>query len=149
MDDGEPDDALIEPIISYKHAEIDKLTLELFMNKAHYQKYVSKTNPKKHAETQDFLYNINKYQRSILEITQQLLEEPGTQITTEINDIFEVYSKTLINHIKQRELENRNQYNTADEDTLFADMENAHENVMVENPKMHSFWSKERVNKHR
>lgn len=95
---------------------IDKLTLELFMNKSAYQKYVSKTNPKKYAEIQDYHENLQTYGSQILEITTDLLENPEMQITNDVNGAFEAYTKSVIRHLKQKYIEKQNRFNANDDD---------------------------------
>lgn len=101
---------------------IDKLTLELFMNKSTYQKYVSKTNPKKYAETQEYHNNIQTHRSQILELTRDLVENPEMQITSEVNDAFEAYAKAVIRHINQRYIEKQNRFNADDEDDTDEDI---------------------------
>ena len=119
---------------------INKLTLELFMNKTMYQKYISKTDPKKHTELQIYLENVNLYKQQIIDLTIELLEDPTKQINNAIDDAFKHFANTMINHLKQKELENHNEYNQKDTD-----------NIMFGNvtdfsqPKMQSFWGKNKV----
>lgn len=135
-----------EPTItpSYKSAEINKLTLELFMNKGQYQKYLGKTDPKKYEEHKQYLSNVNKYKSSILQITEELLEDSKKQITTEVNEIFEIYTKTLIDHLQQKEYEYADDDNNSNnnEDVLFGHME---ESMHNHTGPMQSFWGKDRV----
>jgi len=128
---------------SYKSAEINKLTLELFMNKSQYQKYLGKTDPKKYEEHKQYLSNVNKYKSSILQMTEELLEDSKKQITTEVNEIFEIYTKTLIDHLQQKEYEYADDdNNNNDEDMLFGHIEeSSHTGPMP----MQSFWGKDRV----
>lgn len=119
---------------------INKLTLELFMNKTMYQKYISKTDPKKHTELLTYLENVNLYKQQIIDLTIELLEEPTKQINNAVDDAFKHFVNTMINHLQQKELENHNEYNQKDTD-----------NIMFGNvtdfsqPKMQSFWGKNKV----
>jgi hypothetical protein len=124
------------------HESIDKITLELLMNKNHYNRYMSETNPQKYRAEQEHLQDIKKYRDSILEITTELLINPKKQISNTISEEFDSYVRTLIGYFKMKELENAtNQYgddNAAkDEDVLFGEMSAAEPT--------HSFWGKERV----
>jgi hypothetical protein len=103
---------------------IDKMTLELLMNKTQYNKYISKNDPKKHAEINEYLNNIKKYGRSISELTIELLNEPNKPITNEVNEVFEHYVKTLIRYFKMKEIESTNDYNDDQDDILFGNMDN-------------------------
>lgn len=131
------------PESSYKTDELNKITLELFMNKTNYVKYLSKNDPKKFEEHNKLLSNINKYRRNIIQMTDELLQNPNKQITTEVNDVFEIYVKTLIHHFQQKEYENtpdNNEFEKEDDaDVLFGKMDEE------QAPSMQSFWGKERI----
>ena len=100
---------------------IDKLTLELFINKSQYQRYLSKADPEKYKIRQEHLDNIQRYKSEIKEMTSDLLE--NAQITTEINDAFETYVKCVISHLQMREYD--------DDDTLFSNMRSSPVNLQV------------------
>jgi len=106
---------------------VDKLTLELLINKSQYQRYLSKADPEKYKIRQDHLDNIQKYKSEIKEMTSDLLD--NVQITTEINDAFESYIQILISHLQMKEHE--------DDDTLFANIPPTHTDSLK-----NSFWGK-------
>jgi hypothetical protein len=153
------DEKSVEEAESWKNIvlpDIDKVTLECFMNKTRYNKYVAKTDPKKSAETTEYLVNIKKYCSKIKDITGDLLDDPTLPITNEVNDAFDSYMKTLIHHFQTKELENRGsyknyQYDNNEEDTLFGQMDgdDGNHSEMQPSPKMNSFWSSEYVVKRR
>jgi hypothetical protein len=128
--------------VSAFQKDIDKLTLEMFMNKQTYRRFISKTDPAKHAERESYLSDLSKYGNSILELTEHLIENPDDSITTELNEIFEKYSQILIRHFKLKEVESANLYNQneEDEDVLFGKIEE--NNMRV--PKR-SFWGKHHI----
>jgi hypothetical protein len=84
---------------------VDKLTLELFMNKNKYQKYISMTDPIKHDKIKYRLSLLDKYKYKILRLTEELLSSPNRMITNEVNDIFEAYTNILVRHFQQKELQ--------------------------------------------
>jgi hypothetical protein len=133
----------VEPI---KNQNLDQLTLELFMNKKNYKKYIEKADPKKHSEIQSHHLDLVKYRGSIVAMTDDLLENPNLQITTEINDIFDAYTKTIIRHLKNKELERQTNYGNQeheqelDDDVMFGQM-----NEEAGQEPMDSFWGGERV----
>jgi hypothetical protein len=133
--------------VESSNSGIDQLTLELFMNKNMYKKYISKTDPKKHAELQAHLSNIQYYKQQIVDITIELLEDPTIQITNEVDDIFKIYVKTMINHLQQRERENQNEYNNENDkdNIMFGNVVDFSQAQSLEQPKMHSFWGKNKV----
>uniref|UniRef100_A0A6C0JGM8 Uncharacterized protein n=1 Tax=viral metagenome TaxID=1070528 RepID=A0A6C0JGM8_9ZZZZ len=125
---------------------VDKVTLELLMNKNHYNRYLSQSDPRKHQEHLAHLAKINKYSNMILKTTSEFIENPDKQVTTEINEAFDFYVRTLIKHFELNttegfyNVENSNN----DEDVLFGNMNEESENVI---PIGQSFWGKHKVKK--
>ena len=68
-----------------KNKFVDKLTLELLMNKNHYQRYISQSNPKRYTEIQEYHKNIELYREQIDSLTNSMLNDPQKQITTDVN----------------------------------------------------------------
>lgn len=125
--------------------DIDKLTLELFMNKGMYNKYIQKTDPKAHEEKQIYITKLLKYRRNILELTETLLNDPDTLITTDVNSVFNDYTKELIKYFDMKSMEGMrtknygsNEEQGEDDDILFSNMD------FMPVPTT-SFWSKERI----
>ena len=100
---------------------VDRITLELLMNKSQYHKLVSKNNPDEFNKIQSQYDEIDHYKDSILEITEELLTNKYKNINTEVNDLFDGYVKAVINHLKMKEIESKNEYNKRDDevDTIF------------------------------
>jgi len=84
---------------------IDKLTLELLMNKTNYNKYMEKTNPEKHKEQREFHQKIKKFGPRIQHLTRKFLENPDFQINLEMNDMLEGYARTFIKYLEMKDLE--------------------------------------------
>ena len=128
---------------------VDKMTLELLMNKNHYHRYTAQTNPKRFAEIEAYRENLRAYREPILEMTKDLLSNPQKQINTDVNETFEHYTKSLIRYFKIKELENRS-YFGRDDDVLFDKIDekpfiqNATQEAFYKDP-MRTFWSKEQV----
>ena len=93
---------------------VDQVTLELLMNKSQYHKLVSKTNPDEFYKIQSKYDEINDYKDDILELTKELLTNRYKNVSTEVNDSFDGYVKTVINHYKMKEIESKNEYNKHD-----------------------------------
>lgn len=130
---------------SYHHGEIDKLTLELLMNKNHYHKYMSTANPEKFEKNEAYLADLKKYRQKILGITHELLDRPDTQISTNINTIFEAYTKAIIDHVKHTTYDHSRRGDSDTdplEDTLFGTIDTPD---VDSPPPSSSFWGKERV----
>ena len=139
-------------VVTSNNEMIDKLTLELLMNKSHYKRYIANADPTKHAEMVKHNALITKYKYKIMNITNDMLSDPSKQITTNVNEEFNGYVKTLIQYFQMKELENKSNEHSDDEDVLFGNMAeddgNAAEsetNDMVVEPVMKSFWGGSRV----
>ena len=102
-------------------SSIDKLTLELLINKSQYKKYVQKTDPHKHSETQIYLGKIIKYQNKIEQLFLSLLENPEMQITADINNDFSNFVKTCIQYFELKSSDTDNSYNQEDDDDIMFD----------------------------
>ena len=102
-------------------SSIDKLTLELLINKSQYKKYIQKTDPHKHSETQIYLGKIIKYQNKIEHLFLSLLENPEMQITTDINNDFSNFVKTCIQYFELKSSDTDNSYNQEDDDDIMFD----------------------------
>lgn len=126
---------------------VNDITLNFLMNKSQHKKYISKTNPEEHRREQNHISSVRKYKNKIIELTRELIHDPDKQVTTDVNEIFVGYTKTLIRYFKMKEIENKDFQNDADEDELFGNMnesenesdENEKRNES-ENPDMVSFW---------
>ena len=84
---------------------IDKLTLELLMNKNTYNRYIEKTDPIKHKEEQEFRRKLKKYKSRIIQMTMKFLDDPDFQVNNELNDMFSEYSKTFVKYFEMNDLE--------------------------------------------
>jgi hypothetical protein len=90
-----------------KTMDLDKLTLELLMNKTNYKKYIEKTDPKKFDERQQFLARVRKYRGRILSLTEDYLENPDIQVTLDMNQAFDDYMKSAIRYLEDMDIQSR------------------------------------------
>jgi hypothetical protein len=138
--------------------DINKLTLELLINKNHYNKYLSKNDPTKYKEQQDYFDKIYKYRNKILDLTNDLIQDPKIQINNELNEIFHNYIRTCIRYFEMKEMERNsekkyNGYDNDEDDILFNSIKN--DNIKMEDiddnengdnfEPNKSFWGKEKV----
>ena len=93
--------------ITSKTFDLDKLTLELLMNKTTYKRYVEKTDPKKFDERQQFLTRVRKYRARILSLTEDYLENPDIQVSLDMNQAFDDYMKSAIRHLEDVDIQSR------------------------------------------
>ena len=129
--------------------DIDKLTLELLINKNQYNKYLSQTNPEKYKQHREHLDKITKYRGKIHSMFSQLMENPEKQITNQLNESFDHFVRTCMNHFEMKELD----YQTSqekevedDDDVLFGNCEsisnNEKEPLMDTSYASGSLWGK-------
>jgi hypothetical protein len=151
---SEIDDTSMRESIDYLEntvttTEIDQLTLSLLMNKNHYRKYVSKTNPEQHEVENQRIADNRKYRSRILDLTSRLLDSPDTQITTDVDEIFVAYTKRMVQYFKMQDIEKQNRSHNGcyesddkDEDVMFGNMD---EPPAVTQSASSSFWGKDKV----
>ena len=78
-------------------SDMDRMTMELLLNKTHYAKYLSKTDRQKHDEFQEFVGNLRKYSAEMADITQRLTRNPKSTIfSQDMLEAFETYAHTVI-----------------------------------------------------
>ena len=128
---------------------IDKLTLELLTNKTQYKKYLSKEDPKRFQEHKDYLEKIKKNKSKIIRLTNEFLENPEKQFTTELNDMFLIFGKSMIKYIELKSIERENLYNHRDQeededDEILFDTEKM-EDLDKPNPEIFDMFSLEKT----
>jgi hypothetical protein len=134
---------------------MDKITLELLTNKQQYNKYLSKNDPMKFKEHEEYLEKIRKNKYKILNLSRQFLENPKMSFNIEMNEMFNIFAKTSIKYLEMRELETENLYNFGendqeDEEGLFINIEESDTPYEISNfpldenlkptIQMNSFW---------
>ena len=89
---------------------IDKITMELMMNRSHYKKYLLKQDPQKFQEVQEYTDKIHKYSDHIESLfTELLIDSMKINVTEKhthaLNDSFREFVKSCIQHFELKELE--------------------------------------------
>ena len=139
-----------------KKNEIDKLTLELLINKSQYNKYLSKHDPKKYKEQQEFLDKVLHYKSKIMSLTNDFIESPKLQMNNELNEMFYQYMRTCIHYLEMKEMDVKTEEKYQDElhdeyhneeDVLFSNIIEDNNTNTNEPEEKKSFWSKEKVKK--
>ena len=98
--------------------DMDRFTLECFVNKQTYQKYLAKHDPELFQETQGFYEKLLLHQRDIECITDHLLLNPDSeQYNKTLRDSFESYMKSVLYHIEVERQSKDNTNTIYDEDT--------------------------------
>ena len=109
---------------------IDKITLELLMNKTQYNKYLSIKDPSKYEELKEYQEKVSKYRDIIMQITDEYLDDRNKQNSTELDEAFSNYVKSCIRFIEMKKLEEEPKYEKdTEEDVMFGNCE-----------PMKSFW---------
>jgi hypothetical protein len=84
-----------------KMGELDRMTMELLLNKTHYAKYLAKTDHQKYEEFQQFRTNLALHRESILDMTTQLIASPKSpQFTEEMTTAFQTYAHTVLRFLE-------------------------------------------------
>jgi arylsulfatase A-like enzyme len=121
--------------------QVDKLTMELLMNKSQYTKYLATQDPAKYAEVKEHQDKVEEHKDRIMELTLGYCDDKNKQVTTELDDAFRDYVKTCIKYLEMKAMENN--YN----DVLFSEEQQeeseSDEDVVFKNvATLHSFWGK-------
>lgn len=94
--------------------DMNRMTMELLLNKTHYAKYLTKTDSTKHAEYQQFVDSLCKFRDPMVDITQRLIREPNsTMFSQDMLDSFQTYAQSVIRFLEIQ------QDNPDEEDELF------------------------------
>lgn len=100
--------------------DIDKMTMELLMNKRKYNKYISKNDPEKYNQRQEEFSRIQRFAPRILSLTEDLLNNPDTEVPGDIHQSFLDYVKTCMYHFETKDREHAGSYEgDHDENTMF------------------------------
>lgn len=98
---------------------INNITMNFLMNKSQHQKYIYAENPERYEREQKHIRALKKHKNEIIDLTRRLICEPDTQITTDVNESFNDYTKTLLRYLKMKDIENKGYDNNSDDETLF------------------------------
>lgn len=114
--------------------DIDALTLKLLTSKKRYNNYLATANPDKSAEIQEYYEKVRRNKSRMKEIIGKYLENPATETSNDIDDMFESLFKMLIKHFEMKDYEDkcaRHGYDETDsseeEEQLFANDESREE----------------------
>jgi len=80
---------------------IDRMTMELLLNKTHYAKYLSKTDAQKHEEYRQFVEQMRAQAPVIEDITSRLLQNPkSAQFSQDVSDSFQQYAQAVLRFLE-------------------------------------------------
>jgi hypothetical protein len=112
---------------------IDRMTLELLMNKTQYTKYLAIQDPNKYNEVKEHQSKVERYMDTIMEITEEYCANHTKQNSNELDDAFRDYAKSCIRFIEMKAMEQPFKAKEEDGDVMF-------EHVVQ--PIAHSLWGK-------
>ena len=96
---------------------IDKITLELLMNKNSYNRYIEQTHPDAYEKHQKFRNNVEKYKSRILSCTKNYLDDENYSLTTEMDTMMNDFIHCFVKHFEIKELESEER--EPEDDVLF------------------------------
>lgn len=96
---------------------IDKITLELLMNKNSYNRYVEQTDPDAYEKYQKFRNKVHKYKSKILSCTENYLDDENYSLTTEMDTMMNDFIRCFVKHFEIKELESEER--EPEQDVLF------------------------------
>jgi hypothetical protein len=135
--------------IKTEMTDIDKLTLELMMNKSQYSKYLSKYNTAKYRENEEYHDKIGRYKKQIYDIIHEKMDQPDTSINHEIDTIFHDFLKACIKHFELQLISSQansgNYHNEQEDDMMFENCTDM--STHQSSGSGSSFWSGDRVSK--
>jgi hypothetical protein len=131
--------------LTAKQKQIDKMTLELLVNKRQYRKYLEKHNTAEYEEKENNFARFDKYKRQIGTLMQDLLNDYSVSGNsahlgnTEIQDIFEAFIQKTTYFFESKEHETHSfGYHEDDPDTLFETLIDPEDDVTDEPPSISS-----------
>ena len=106
---------------------INNITMNFLMNKSQHQKFISTEDPTRYEREQKHIRALKKHKNEIIELTRRLICEPDTQITTDVNESFNDYTRTLLRYLKMKDIEKKGYDNDSDDETLFGNIDESDE----------------------
>jgi len=88
-----------------EYADLNKLTLAMFSNKGMYKKHLERSDPETYEKKCEYLSKIRKYRKRMLDMTSEFLQNPEKDFNTEVNEMFEGFSNTLIRYIQMKDMD--------------------------------------------
>ena len=81
--------------------DLDRLTMELLLNKTHYAKYLYRTDRQKYDEYKHFRENLLEHRDLILDFTRRLISDPKMpNVTEEMTTAFQTYAQTVLRFVQ-------------------------------------------------
>lgn len=151
MSDSESDDNSVETTTE-NNEYINNITMNFLMNKSQHKKFISTEDPAQYEREQKHIRSLRKHKNEIMDLTRRLICEPDTQITTDVNESFNDYTRTLLRYLKMKEIENKGYDNDSGDDMLFGNVDESEDEEVTEpdSPMTNditSFWGTKLIKK--
>jgi len=151
MSESESDNDSVETTTE-NNDYINNITMNFLMNKSQHKKFISTEDPAQYEREQKHIRSLRKHKNEIMDLTRRLICEPDTQITTDVNESFNDYTRTLLRYLKMKEIENKGYNNNSDDDMLFGNVDESDDDSVMESdsPKTNditSFWGAKLIKK--
>lgn len=117
-------------------SDINKITLECFINKNCKDKYLKNHNKAKYDELNEKFDNIQNNREKILDLFTQYLDNKDFEVNNTLDELFQNFVKAYFQHMDFINTENNNKYfdyDKEEDDVLFG--------TVNEDP-ITSFWGK-------
>ena len=116
---------------------IDELTLQCFVNKQTYNKYLAKHNPSQYQETKDMYSQMKEKKQTIHDILDHFIEEPESEkFDITLRSAFESFMRGILHHIHHVNMEHETQDDDEDP-VLFGNIKDDNipdDSNLVDNP---------------
>jgi hypothetical protein len=108
------------PLETPKNQYVDRITMELMMNKAHYKSVLAKTDQARYQETREKMDTVREHREDVITMVKNLLDDFSrngnySKYTTQVNRTFEAFLGECMQYIADYPEEGGDQ----DDDMLF------------------------------
>ena len=108
------------PTDTPKNQYVDRITMELMMNKAHYKSVLAKTDQARYQETREKIDTVREHREDVITMVKNLLDDFSrngnySKYTTEVNRRFEAFLDECMQYIAEYPEDGGDQ----DDDVLF------------------------------
>ena len=103
---------------SPKNDYIDEITLQLLINKQCKNKYYMQHDPDKYKEEEEYKEKMKYYKNDIHDIFRNYMNNPSCQISTALDDAYNIFIKACLKHFEIKSVEYENTYNNEDDNEV-------------------------------
>jgi hypothetical protein len=119
MDSSDHDISTNNLSYSPKNEYIDEITLQLLINKQCKSKYLMQHAPDRYKEEEEYKEKVAYYKEDIIGIFNDYMNIKSHQVSSSLDDSFNIFIKACLNHFEIKSVEQENTYNNSDDEGLF------------------------------